>query len=102
MDEYQMIEIAKRFRMMEDATEKADTVLARLQATEERHMQRHVEHAYTASGNERIAHEKDAAGHETQRDQIAEIRLALESSLEACREDMVAMQESIRNQTVRK
>lgn len=70
MDEYQLIEIATRFRALEDAVEEAQT---------------HLRLRGESFGKEHPIGES-----------ALEIRDRLEELLEQCREDMTAMQEIIR------
>jgi DNA-binding transcriptional MerR regulator len=67
MSEYELIEIAKRFRALEDSLEEADIFLA----------------AY-------------AAFFEDGKTKLTEARAMIEKNLEACRDDMNAMQEKLR------
>lgn len=69
MSEAILIEIASRFRGMEDFVERADTLLA----------------AY-----------KETSLTTMELDEIVEVRYDLERAVELCRDDMVAMQELIR------
>lgn len=69
MDEFDLIQIAARFRKLEDAAESADLY----HAANQEHMK------FTA---EKV--------------KLQSVRGTLDSALEACRDDMVAMQEQIR------
>lgn len=72
MDEYQLIEISKRFRVLEDAIEESDAHLARGQ---QEAIRRQV---------------PEVAG------TLGDVRDAVDAALGLCRKDMRAMQEEIR------
>ncbi len=72
MDEAILIEIAQRFRKLEDGIEAAD-----------------LQHARLISGTT----------YRSERELIQGMRDDIENALEACREDMVSMQEEIRKRS---
>lgn len=70
ISEGELIEIAQRFRKLEDLVEEADLLVC--------------------------AHKETLMSHE--HDVINEVRSGLEKALESCREDMTLMQELIRSE----
>lgn len=95
MTECILIEIAQRFRKMEDATEETDLhLIARQERLGERIDSLEAKHA---SG--KITYDawcRESAGPQKELDSIIEQRGNIEVCLDACRDDMVAMQEFIR------
>ncbi len=95
MDEYQLIEIAKRFRVLEDRLEDADLFLAsfaerckkRIATAEADQVAGKLTYgAYCARVNEPAA---DLTN-------LTEVRGDIEKHLQSCRDDMTAMQEALR------
>lgn len=97
MDEYQLIEIAKRFRLLEDAYERAEIYLVaeeeRLRPRKEDGEQRAYKLNQYESG---CAKEIDA---ERQLNQVQDVRKEMDSMFHCCRADLESMQESIRKLT---
>lgn len=94
MDEAILIEIAQRFRMMEELAEAADLfhaerlvrlddAMTQCDACDEQHI----------SGCSACQKWLEASN---ERDKVAKLRSDLENAMESCREDMVTMQEAIR------
>ena len=95
MDEAILIEIAQRFRELEDAVEAADILHAeRMERAQERIDRNDAAHVAKTITYQTFCVRGNLAAKE--RDDTQELRSALESALEACREDMVTMQEAIR------
>lgn len=94
MTEGVLIEIAQRFRWMEDIVEAADVFHAeRVERAKDRLDK--AEDSYKKHKNyNRFC--RESAECETERDSIQTVRNDLEKALDACREDMVSMQETIR------
>ena len=94
MSEFDLIQISSRFRKLEDAVESADILHAeRIERAQERIDKNDAAHAAGKVTYQVFCVRGNLAAKE--RDDTKELREALEKALEACREDMVAMQESI-------
>ena len=95
MDEAILIEIAERFRKLEDAVEAADILhTERIERAQERIDKNEAAYAAGKVTYQVFYVRGNLAGNE--RDDTQELRDALDKTLEACREDMVTMQEAIR------
>ena len=95
MDEAILIEIAQRFRKLEDAVEAADILhVERIERAQERIDKNDYAHAAGKVTYQVFCVRGNLAAKE--RDDTNELRDALEKTLEACRDDMVSMQEAIR------
>ncbi len=95
MSEGELIEMAARFRKLEDAQESADLFLASFNEAAERR----IEKAEAAHASASISYsEYCRRTNEPEADiaKLAEVRGDIEKHTEACHADMVAMQEFIR------
>lgn len=94
MTEAILIEIAQRFRKLEDTVEDADLFLASNQADYEAAIKK-ADADYEKHNNfGRFCREANEP--EADLLKITDVRSDLEKTLEACRDDMTAMQEQIR------
>ena len=94
MDEAILIEIAQRFRKLEDSVESTDSYLAAEMDRLEKRMES-ADEERKRGGNYNEFNRKYGAAEE-RKDSISVARGDVEKALEACREDMVTMQEAIR------
>lgn len=94
MTEAILIEVAQRFRRLEDIVEVADAYHAQREERAVKKLDK-VEDDYQRHQNyDRYCREGNVASEE--RDTIKTVRVDLESALEACREDMNRMMDEIR------
>jgi len=103
MKEAILIEMSRRFRALEDAIGKADGVLlareqflARKMVESEQRIAAVPLDKPEARESVRLVEEKIYAPLEKERERVMDIRTSLEFAAEACRDDLVAMQESLR------
>ena len=94
MTESILIEIAQRFRRLEDAVEVADVFHAERIERLTARMVKADEDYKTHQNYQRFCRERSAA--EDKHDSIEVARQDIEKALEACRDDLVEMQDAIR------
>lgn len=90
MDEAILIEIAARFRQLEDAVERADKTLKSSQEYHEREARNNAPSESTYGKRAFERHSNASVG-------IEDDRAALEQTVDACRSDMERMQNTIRS-----
>ena len=95
MNEAILIEIAQRFRRLEDAVEAADILhVERIERAQDRIDKNDAAHSVGKITYEVFCERWILA--QKERDDTKELRETLEKAVDACRDDMVTMQEEIR------
>ena len=94
MDEAILIEIAQRFRKLEDVYERADLFLASLEEDYKKALKKADSDYETHKDYGRFC--RAANEPEADLNNLIEVRDSIEKAFDACRDDMVTMQESIR------